>query len=129
MSAIRVLFVGFDPAKMDLSEFDDARGVAAKIQTGIDQSIDRLTELGYEAKFCPINENREAEDVVRERLRDHQFDCVVIGAGVRLISKHTILFESLVNAVCDMLPNAKLVFNSTPADAAEAVQRWFPSAS
>lgn len=122
---IRVLFVGFDPATMALG--DAPAGTAANIQAGIERSLTQLTELGHEVTWCPLNEgDDEAEALLRTRLQDRSPDCVVIGAGLRLIPKHTVLFEALVNAVVELAPQARLAFNASPADAAEAVQRWFP---
>ena len=34
------------------------------------------------------------------------------------------LFEKLLNVVHVLAPGAKICFNSSPADSAEAVQRW-----
>jgi len=35
-----------------------------------------------------------------------------------------LLFEKLINLVHEHAPGAKICFNTTPADTAEAVQRW-----
>jgi hypothetical protein len=35
-----------------------------------------------------------------------------------------LLFEKIVNLVHSLAPDAKICFNTTPADTAEAVQRW-----
>jgi hypothetical protein len=48
----------------------------------------------------------------------------MIGAGVRKIDRHFLLFERLVNVVHEHAPRAKLCFNTKPDDTAEAVKRW-----
>jgi hypothetical protein len=35
-----------------------------------------------------------------------------------------LLFEKIINLVHALAPNAKICFNSNPADSAAAVQRW-----
>jgi hypothetical protein len=46
-----------------------------------------------------------------------------MGAGLRAPT-HLRLFEKLLNLVHGQAPHAKICFNTTPADTAEAVQRW-----
>ncbi len=52
-----------------------------------------------------------------------QTDCVLIGAGLRA-PEHLRRFEKLLNPVHVEAPNARICFNTTPADSAEAVQHW-----
>jgi hypothetical protein len=47
----------------------------------------------------------------------------LLGAGLRA-APQLLLFEKLLNLVHTRAPGAKLCFNNTPADTAEAVQRW-----
>jgi hypothetical protein len=56
-------------------------------------------------------------------LDEEEFDCVLFGAGLRA-APHLLLLEKLLNLVHVRAPGAKLCFNTTPADSAEAVQRW-----
>jgi hypothetical protein len=74
--------------------------------------------------MCLIDLGETAEEVVRDRLSQKQFNCILIGAGVRTIPKYFILFEKLINVVHEHAPQAKLCFNTKPSDTAEAVQRW-----
>jgi hypothetical protein len=48
-----------------------------------------------------------------------------IGAGIRALPEHTLLFERIINAVYQHAPAARLCFNTNPNDTVEAVQRWF----
>ena len=61
--------------------------------------------------------------VVAQHLDARQFDCVLFGAGLRA-PDCLLLFERLLNVVHSRAPGARLCFNTTPADSAEAVQRW-----
>ena len=45
----------------------------------------------------------------------------MLGAGLR-DSKHLLLFEKIINVIHADAPGAKICFNSTPADTAEAVR-------
>ena len=65
-----------------------------------------------------------AEAVVAAALSQKSFDCVLIGAGVRTIPKHFILFEKLINLLHSDAPGARICFNTNPKDTAAAVQRW-----
>ncbi len=128
MTQVRVLFVGLEPTAIDFTSPEYAApGLdAAKIQAGIDGTMARLRELGYDAEFCPVDTGETADMAVRMRLAARRFDCVVIGAGIRLFASRTPLLETLVNAVHAEAPAAKFAFNTTPGDTAEAVQRLFP---
>ena len=59
-----------------------------------------------------------------QALRSKHPDCVVIGAGLREPAPRLLLFEKIVNLVHIHAPQARICFNTTPADTAEAVQRW-----
>ena len=60
----------------------------------------------------------------RSSCASRTFDCVMIGAGLRDPEQFVRLFEKLLNVVHALAPGAKICFNSSPADSAEAVQRW-----
>jgi hypothetical protein len=49
---------------------------------------------------------------------------VLIGAGLRQPPERLLLFERIVNLIHRLAPKASICFNTTPADTAEAVQRW-----
>ena len=52
------------------------------------------------------------------------YDCVVIGAGIRLPPKSLSLLETAINAVHKAAPYASIAFNTRPEDSAEAAARW-----
>jgi hypothetical protein len=83
-----------------------------------------LTRLGYSVQTCLTDFGETAEATVQKQLEQQQFDCIVIGAGIRTIPSNFILFEKLINVVHEHAPRAKLCFNTKPSDTTEAVQRW-----
>jgi DNA-binding LacI/PurR family transcriptional regulator len=122
-----VLVIGVQPALMDFSDPDYAAypGMdAAKVLAGLKASEDSLTERGYDVQMCLTDFGETAEAVVRDQLEQKQFDCIVIGAGIRTIAGNFLLFEKLINVVHAHAPQAKLCFNTKPTDTTEAVQRW-----
>ena len=64
------------------------------------------------------------EAVATSALASKRFDCVVIGAGLREPPERLLLFEKIINLVHAFAGDASICFNTTPADTAEAVQRW-----
>ncbi len=52
------------------------------------------------------------------------YDCVVIGAGLRVPPKNLALFEWVLNAVHRAAPGAAIAFNTRPDDTADAAARW-----
>jgi hypothetical protein len=126
-AANSVLLIGLDPALIDFSDASYAAfpGLdSAKVLAGITADQERLKALGYDAQLCLTDFGHTAEAVVIARLKQKQFDCILIGAGVRTIPSNFILFEKLISVVHEHAPRAKLCFNTKPTDTAEAVRRW-----
>ena len=125
----RVLIVGLEPSLIDFS--DPAYGAsglnAAAVRSGLEADQADLNALGYDAELCLIDFGETAETVLRARLDTKSFDCVLIGAGLRLIAKNTPLFEKLVNIAHVKAPRARLSFNTEPTDTAASVQRCLPA--
>ena len=122
-----VLLIGLDPALLDFSRpaYAAFPGMTAeKVLAGVQGDQARLRGLGYEAEVCLTDLGETAESVVRAALAARPYACVMIGAGVRVIADHFLLFEQLVNAVHEAAPQARICFNTRPDDTAAAVQRW-----
>jgi hypothetical protein len=122
-----VLLIGLEPTLIDFS--DPAYGAfpgmdASKVMAGLKAGNERLSKLGYDVDLCLTDFGETAEAVVLKHLQQKKFDCVLIGAGVRLIAQNTPLFEKLINIVHEHAPQAKLCFNTKPDDTVEAIQRW-----
>jgi hypothetical protein len=116
-----VFALGLDPAFVDLSEFPEF--TPELVRAFIDSQMERLRNLGYDLDTCLVDTGETAEDVVAQHLASKSFDVVLIGAGLRERDQ-LLLFERLLNLIHSQAPNAKICFNTTPADSAEAVQRW-----
>jgi hypothetical protein len=122
-----VLLVGLEPTLIDFSEpaYAAFPGLdARKVRAALEADKATLVALGYDAELCLTDFGETAGTVVEERLRAKNYDCVLIGAGVRTIPRHFMLFERLVNAVHEHAPRTRLCFNTRPDDTAEAVKRW-----
>lgn len=116
-----VLALGLDPAFADFTEFPQL--TPDLINAFIASQLDRLRGLGYEVDSCLVDLGDTAEAVTSQHLHSRKYDCVMIGAGLRA-PRHLLLFEKLINLVHSLAPGAKICFNTTPKDTAEAVQRW-----
>jgi len=116
-----VLALGLDPSFVELSASPTLD--PELVRAFVDAQLDRLRGLGYDVISCLVDAGETAEAVTEKWLRSREFDCVMIGAGLRAPDK-LLLFEKLLNLVHTRAPAAKLCFNTSPADTAEAVQRW-----
>jgi hypothetical protein len=121
----RVLFVGQKPETVDYSDPAIPPGFdAEKIYAGITIASSKIAERGWQADLCMIAPDNTAGPALEKRLASATYDCVVIGAGLRLPPKSLLLFERVVNAVHRGAPDAAIVFNTRPEDSAEAAARW-----
>jgi hypothetical protein len=121
----RVLLVGFDPAKVDYSDPALPPGMTAeKIHAGLKLALADMNARGWLAENCLINPDETAVPSVERRLAAERYDCVVIGAGVRLPPKRLALFEALVNAIHRAAPQTAIAFNTRPEDSGTAAARW-----
>jgi hypothetical protein len=125
----KVLLVGYEPETVDFSDPALPPGMnAEKIRLGILLALKLMTERGWEAGVCLVNPDETATKAVEAELASKDYDCVVIGAGMRLPPKSLRLFEAVVNAVHKAAPNAAIAFNTVPQDSADAAARWIASA-
>jgi hypothetical protein len=122
MAKRSVLAIGVDPA---VADFTTLSGLTPElVRSYIDAQIEQVRALGYDVDSCLIDLGDTAEATAAAALSSKSFDCVVIGAGLRQPQSQLLLFEKIINLVHALAPNAKICFNSNPADTAEAVQRW-----
>ena len=125
MSMKRVLFVGLDPATVDFSDPALPPGMTAeKIHAGVKLALADFAGRGWQAQNCFIKPDETAIPTIERFLADDVYDCVVIGAGVRLPHNRLLLFEAVVNAIHSMAPQAAIAFNTRPEDSGEAASRW-----
>ena len=121
----RVLFVGQKPETVDFSDPSLPPGLdAGKINAGIAIAKATMTDRGWDGDLCMIAPDDTGIAELSARLARITYDCVVIGAGLRLPPKRMVFFERVVNAVHRRAPQAAIAFNTRPEDTAEAAARW-----
>jgi hypothetical protein len=122
------LLVGYDPDTVDFSDPALPPGMTAeKIRAGIAIAMKQFAERGWEADVGYIRPDESAGPTVERQLDSKRYDCVVIGAGVRLPPRRLAVFEAVINAVHKAAPDAKIAFNTRPDDSADAAARWLPA--
>jgi hypothetical protein len=118
----KVLAIGIDPAFVDFTAMPQF--TPEMFQGYIDAQLDRLRAAGFDVVSCLIDLGETAEAVTTRALQAENFDCILIGAGLRLPGERLALFEKVLNLIHRYAPRATICFNTTPADSLEAVQRW-----
>lgn len=121
----RVLFVGQLPETVDFTDPVLPPGTTAeKIHAGIALALKQMAERGWHADMCLIQPNETAGPEVEQTLTAQAYDCVVIGAGIRLPPHSLTMFEAVINAVHRAAPDAVIAFNTRPEDSVDAAARW-----
>jgi hypothetical protein len=125
MTKKKVLLIGIDPKLIDFNLSTATGWDANGIQAAAQDASKRLTELGYEVQSCLVDLGETAESVVSDTLSREKFDYIMVGAGVRTLPQHTLLFEKIINTIHQKAPpSSKICFNTNPSDTVEAVLRW-----
>ena len=125
MARARVLLVGLDPDIVDYTKSPVPDLTAAKVRAAVEADSANLDTLGYSVKVLYVDDGSSAETTLADELTANRYDCIMIGAGLRVVPPYFLLFEKLINVVHRHAPpSTKLCFNTNPADTAEAVRRW-----
>jgi hypothetical protein len=125
MARPHVLLVGIDPDLVDYSKSPVPGLTAAKVRAAVEAGSADLETLGYSVKTLEVDDGKSAETALADELTANQYDCIMIGAGLRIVPPYFLLFEKLMNVVHRHSPPAtKICFNSNPMDTPEAVRRW-----
>jgi hypothetical protein len=120
----RILLLGLDPETVDFSDPALPPGMTAeKVHAGIAVALKQFTDRGWESDVGYIHADETAGPTVERQLRSANYDCVVIGAGVRLPPRNLALFEVVINAIRKVAPAAAITFNTRPDDSADAAAR------
>jgi hypothetical protein len=120
----RILLLGYDPQTVDFSDPALPPGMTAeKVHAGIAVALKQFAEHGWESDLCFIRPDETAVPTVTRHLDSTPYDCVVIGAGVRLPPRSLAIFEAVINAVRTAAPGAAIAFNTRPDDSAAAAAR------
>jgi hypothetical protein len=119
----RILLLGLDPETVDFSDPALPPGMTVeKVRAGIAVAVKQFTDRGWESDVVFIRPD-ETGPAVERQLRSTNYDCVVIGAGVRLPPRNLALFEVVINAIRKAAPGAAIAFNTRPDDSADAAAR------
>ncbi|HXJ12896.1 MAG TPA: hypothetical protein VNH19_11535 [Candidatus Limnocylindrales bacterium] len=97
---------------------------AEKVRAGIAVALKQFTNRGWESDVGLIRPDETAGPTVERQLRSTNYDCVVIGGGVRLPPRNLALLEIVINAVRKTAPSAAIAFNTWPDNSADAAARW-----
>jgi hypothetical protein len=117
-----VLAIGLDPAFADASRLGSQS--AAVVRSYVAGQLELLQKRGYDVEVRLLTPRAGAEQVLSDTLTARTFDCVLIGAGLRVDPSQLLLFEKIINLVHALAPGARICFNTRPGDSVEAVQRW-----
>ncbi len=124
----RVLLVGYDPESVDFSNPALSAGMSVeKIRSGVALALKQMADRGWQADVCYIHPDGKAAQAVARHLASAKYDCIVIGAGVRLPPQRLADFEAIVNAVHKAAPASTIAFNTRPEDSADAAARLLRS--
>ncbi|MDQ3961953.1 MAG: hypothetical protein M3230_05670 [Thermoproteota archaeon] len=126
MAKKKVLLIGVDPKLIDSSLATITGWDTNRIQAAAQDINKRLMELGYEVQSCLIDPKDTSQGIVLDTLSKEKFDCIMVGAGVRTLPQHTVLFEKIINTIHQKAPptSTKICFNTNPSDTVEAILRW-----
>ena len=85
---MRVVLIGYDPEAVDFSDPALPPGMnAEKVRAGVAVAMQQFADRGWEADVCYIRPDDTLRSTVERQLSLKPYDCVVIGAGVRLPPK------------------------------------------
>ncbi|HYI97468.1 MAG TPA: hypothetical protein VEX68_28280 [Bryobacteraceae bacterium] len=121
----RVLLLGYKPETVDFSDPAIPPGMTAeKVHAGLAVAMRQFAERGWEADLGLIRPDETAGAEVERLLSFKSYDCVVVGAGMRLPQRGLVVFEIVLNAIHKAAPSAAIAFNTRPDDSADAASRW-----
>ena len=116
-----VLAIGLDPAFADYSRLPNV--TPELVSAYIKAQLDRVRAAGYQVTEWLVDPHKIDDVALAKDLQTQDLDCVMFGAGIRE-PQHLAAFEKLLNLVHEHQPNARICFNTNPADTLEAVRRW-----
>ena len=120
----RLMYIGYEPDTVDYSNPALPPGMnAEKIRAGNAVALKQFADRGWEADMVYVRPDGSAGPTVERELGSKSYDCVVIGAGVRVIGRLAD-FEAIINAIHRGAPKAAIAFNTRPEDSADAAARW-----
>lgn len=121
----KVLIIGMNPQTIDYSNPELPQGLTVEIiEKGTQATLEKLKTLGYNPELFLIDTGTKDLTDLSKKLKQNNYDGVVVGNGIRSIKVNFILFEQIINIIHTSAPNTKIIFNSLPTDTDEAIKRW-----
>jgi hypothetical protein len=120
-----VLFIGEDPSTVDFSDRALPPGLdTGKVERGIAFAMKQMANRQWRADLVLVRPDASAGPAIERQLTSNSYNCVVVGAGIRLPPGRLQLFEQILNVIHRAAPGAAIAFNTSPEDTAEAAARW-----
>ncbi|MFF0742930.1 hypothetical protein ACFYVL_21280 [Streptomyces sp. NPDC004111] len=116
----RVLLIGFDPYRVP------GPWAPEPVAKALEEGTARFAEHGVGVEMClfGLDGSQDVAEVVTAALRSRDWECVVVGGGLRKPGELLELFEKVINLVRRHAPNAAIAFNTGPTDSYDAAARW-----
>jgi hypothetical protein len=127
---VTAIQIGLDPDLIDYQSPDFAQfpGLTKeKLRKANDENVAELRAAGYQVDNCLIDFGEAGAEDARRWLAAKHFDAVLIGAGIRLVARNTLLFEAIVNAAHATQPGCRFVFNCSATATPDDLRRWYPN--
>ena len=88
----RVLLVGLDPEIVDYSKSPVPGLTAAKVHAAVAGDKAKLETIGYSVKSLFVDDGKTAETTLAAELTSGAYDCIMVGAGLRIVPPYFLLF-------------------------------------
>ena len=119
-----VLVIGYAPDAVDFTDPAIPPGLTeAIVAEAIKNDLQSMQDRGWEAEHLAIRADNMRRDILT-RLAREAYDCIVIGAGVRMTARRVAEFEQVIDAIRQGAPQTPIAFNSSPDSSGEAAARW-----
>ena len=120
----RILIIGYDPDSVDFSDPGPPSDLDKdKIWAGARESLKRIAHHGWEGVQCMVRPDETAVAEVERALSDADYDCIVIGGGVRLAQKSVPIFEAILDAIRRLAPATRQRASRLPSSTIRARRR------
>jgi hypothetical protein len=121
----RILLVGPEPETIDYTDPALPPGLdVVKVRAGLALAAATLAQRGWQMDICLLPPDGTAAAMLQAQLAGTEYQCVVIGTGLRLPPKNLLLFELAINIIHKTAPNAAIAFNTGPVQTSDAAARW-----
>ncbi|ASO23143.1 hypothetical protein FHR81_003804 [Actinoalloteichus hoggarensis] len=117
-----ILSLGLHPSVLDYSRHPDLDEATLTARIAAGEAA--LRAAGFDIVPCLVDTDpTEAAAAIRACVAAHPVRVVMIGAGVRIFTEHTLLFEQVVNLLVELVPDVVFCFNTSPETTIDAIRR------